>query len=176
MNRKIKIWLFAGFIFVSLLGTFLHFLYDISGKSLLAALFSGVNESTWEHMKLLYFPMLIFAFIQSRYFKDYGGFWCVKLIGTLVGLIAIPTIFYTYNGAFGKSPDWLNITIFFISAFIGFLVEFLLLKQNRIQCRYKNVAIVSLCLIGVLFFAFTFYPPKIPLFADPISQGFGISA
>ena len=174
MYRKINVWQFIGFIFVSLLGTFLHFLYDISGKSKLASLVSGVNESTWEHMKLLYFPLLIFAIIQSRYFKDQKAFWCIKLIGTISGLLAIPTIFYTYNGAIGKSPDWLNITIFFVSAALTFYIESILFTRDEIKCRYQKIALLLICAIALLFFVFTFNPPRIPLFKDPISQGFGI--
>ena len=123
MNRKLKAWLFFGFIFVSLLGTFLHFLYDISGKSLLAALFSGVNESTWEHMKLLFWPLFLFALVQRPFFREQKNYWCVKLMEILLGLLLIPVLFYTYNGAFGKSPDWVNIAIFYVSAAVVFLFE-----------------------------------------------------
>ena len=78
MKRDISLWQLGGFSFTALAGTLLHFLYDLTGESVLAAPFSGVNESTWEHMKLLYFPLLIFALIQSRFFKERKGFWCIK--------------------------------------------------------------------------------------------------
>ena len=78
MKPNISLWQFAGFSLSSLFGTILHFLYDWTDKSLLIAPFSGVNESTWEHMKLLFFPLFIFALIQSRFFKDYKNFWCIK--------------------------------------------------------------------------------------------------
>ena len=131
MKRNISLWQFLGFGVASLGGTLLHFIYDWTNESPFAALFSGVNESTWEHMKLLFFPLFVFAVVQSFFFKEYDNFWCVKLIGTLSGLISIPILFYTYNGAFGKSPDWLNITIFFISAAITFLVETRLFKKEK---------------------------------------------
>jgi hypothetical protein len=94
-----------GYAITSLGGTILHFLYDWSGKSRLVAVFSGVNESTWEHMKLLFWPMFLFAIAESFFFKDVADFWCIKLKGTLLGLALIPIIFYTYNGVVGKSPD-----------------------------------------------------------------------
>ena len=108
MKRSIGLWQFVGFAVTSFLGTALHFLYDLLGKSVFIAPFSGVNESTWEHMKLLFWPMLVFAITESFFFQDRENFWCVKLRGILLGLILIPVIFYTYNGAVGKSPDWLN--------------------------------------------------------------------
>ena len=64
MIRSISYWQVAGFLFASILGTFLHFLFDLSGQSVIAAIFSAVNESIWEHMKLIYCPMLLFALIE----------------------------------------------------------------------------------------------------------------
>ena len=86
MKRSITLWQFFGFAVVSLLGTLLHFLYDWTGENIFAAPFSGVNESTWEHMKLLYWPLLLFAVIQSFFFRDVKSFWCIKLYGTLSGI------------------------------------------------------------------------------------------
>ena len=114
MKRSIRLWQLLGFGVTALGGTLLHFLYDWTEKSAWIAPFSGVNESTWEHMKLLFWPTFLFAVMQSLFFKERSDFWCVKLAGTLLGLTLIPVLFYTYNGVIGKSPDWLNITIFFI--------------------------------------------------------------
>ena len=77
MKRNIHLWQLMGFAVVSLGGTLLHFLYDWTGQSVLAAPFSGVNESTWEHMKLLYVPLFLYALVQSYFFREYKNFWCV---------------------------------------------------------------------------------------------------
>ena len=74
--------------------------------------FSGVNESTWEHMKLLFWPLFFFALVQRPFFREQKNYWCVKLAEILLGLLLIPVLFYTYNGAFEQSPDWVNIAIF----------------------------------------------------------------
>ena len=174
MKKNINLWQLMGFAITSLGGTLLHFLYDWTNKNTVAALFSGVNESTWEHMKLLFFPMFIFALIQSRFSKDFPGFWCIKLRGTLLGLILIPVIFYTYNGVIGKSPDWINIAIFFISAAVAYIYEARLFKKD-FQCKFSKHSFVILCLFAILFFVFTFYPPQIPLFQDPVTKLYGIN-
>lgn len=175
MKRNLSLWQFAGFSLSTLLGTLLHFLYDWSGKNIATAPISGVNESTWEHMKLLFFPLFLFALIQSCFFKEYPHFWCIKLRGILTGLIAIPVLFYTYNGVFGKSPDWVNISIFFVAAAIAFLKEWKLFRQHTSPCRHEKVALLTLCLIGGLFILFTFLTPPIPLFQDPLTGNYGIS-
>ena len=175
MKRDLLLWQFGGFVFAAVGGTLLHFLYGWAGESALIAPFSAVNESTWEHMKLLFFPLFIFALIQSRFFKNYGNFWCVKLAGILVGLLLIPVLFYTANGAFGRTPDWVNISIFFISAAATFLLETRLFKREIFECKVPWAALILICLIGVLFAVFTFAPPSIPLFQDPLTKTYGLN-
>ena len=174
MKKDLLLWQYAGFVFTSAAGTLLHFLYDWTGGSLLSAPFSAVNESTWEHMKLMYFPMLIFALIQSRFFRERKDFWCVKLAGIVTGLTLIPVLFYTLGGVFGATPDWVNIAIFFISAAIAFIVEARLFERDSTPCRASYLALAAIILIGVLFVVFTFATPQIPLFLDPISGSYGV--
>ena len=163
-----------GFGVTSLGGTLLHFLYDWLGEASWIAPFSGVNESTWEHMKLLFFPMLLYALFQRLFFKDREDFLCVKLRGILLGLLMIPVLFYTYNGAIGKSPDWINITIFFISAAIAYLYETRLFHHETTVCRSPRRALTLLCIIALLFVVFTFRAPQLGIFQDPLTGGYGI--
>ena len=174
MKRNMSLWQLMGFAVTSLGGTLLHFLYDWTNQSLWAAPFSGVNESTWEHMKLLYFPLFLFAIVQSRFFRDRRDFFCVKLRGILLGLTLIPVLFYTLNGVFGKTPDWVNIAIFFISAAAVYWMENRWFQNRHAACRYPHLAFAVICLIGILFVLFTFYPPAIPLFEDPVTGGYGL--
>ena len=174
MKRSIGMWQLMGFAVTALGGTLLHFLYDWTGGAIWIAPFSGVNESTWEHMKLLFWPMLIYAVIQSIFFRDIRVFWCVKLRGIMLGLTLIPIIFYTYNGVIGKSPDWVNIAIFFVSAAAAFILENRLFNTEDLFCRSKKLSIVALSVTALLFIIFTFYTPKLGIFRDPISGSFGI--
>ena len=166
MKQASSLWQAAGFALTTLGGTLLHFLYDWTGESILAAPFSGVNESTWEHMKLLFWPLFLFALVQRPFFRHQENYWCVKLAEILLGLALIPVLFYTYNGAFGRSPDWLNITIFYICAAVVFLFEWWAFKTDRLPCKHPRLAFAAILLIGVLFVVFTFAPPQIPLFQE----------
>ncbi len=173
-RKNIGIWQFVGFGIVSLLGTILHFLYEWTDSNF-AALFSGVNESTWEHMKLLFFPLFLYALAESLFIgKAFDNFWCVKLCGTLLGLITIPTVFYTLRGIFGSTPDWINITIFFLSTAVCFIYETKEFSKENAPCKYEKLAFSAMCLIALMFFVFTFKTPKIPLFKDPTDGSFGI--
>lgn len=163
MKQRSILWQAVGFAAVTFVGTILHFLYDWTGGSILVAPFSGVNESTWEHMKLLFWPLFLFALVQLLFFKGQENYWCVKLAGIVLGLVLIPVLFYTYNGVFGKSPDWINIAVFYITALMVFLFEWWAFKNDHLQCKYPRFAVAVICLIGVLFVMFTFIPPQIPL-------------
>ena len=174
MKRSIGLWELVGFGVTALGGTVLHFLYEWLGNAAWIAPFSGVNESTWEHMKLLFWPMLIFAAVQSFFFRDREEFWCVKLRGIILGLVLIPVLFYSYNGVIGKSPDWINIAIFFISAAVVFIYETVQFNRGKITCKNSKIAITVLCIIAFLFVIFTFFTPEINLFKDPLTGSYGI--
>ena len=174
MKRSIGLWELMGFAVTSLAGTLLHFLYEWLGDAAWIAPFSGVNESTWEHMKLLFWPMLLYAVVQGFFFRDRQAFWCVKLRGILLGLALIPILFYTYNGVIGKSPDWINIVIFFLSAGAAYVYETRQFIRGTMPCKHPKRAIVLLCLIAAMFVIFTFKTPQIGIFKDPLTGVYGI--
>ena len=87
MGGRVARWQLGGFLFVCAAGTALHFLYQWSGESVAAAPFAAVNESVWEHMKLLFWPMLLWAGAERAVLGGYSrGFWPAKALGTLLGL------------------------------------------------------------------------------------------
>ena len=91
--KKLNVFTAAGGIFVLLLGTAAHFFYDLSGENFLVGMFSPINESTWEHMKLAFFPMLLFS-VGAQFFlgKEYSGAAAAALCGTLLSTVLIPVI------------------------------------------------------------------------------------
>ena len=174
MKRSTFVLALWGFAITALLGTLLHYLYDWTGESVWVAPFSGVNESTFEHMKLLFWPMLLFALASFPLFGKRSDFWCVTLRAITLGLLLIPVLFYTYNGAVGKSPDWLNISFFFLSAAGAYFYVWRRFQKAERGCRLPWVAILLLIFISLFFVLFTFYPPKLGLFLDPVTGKYGI--
>lgn len=167
----------AGFVFTGVLGTLLHFLFDWTGGNSIAALFSAVNESIWEHLKLLFYPMVAVALTEYCFWgRGTESFWCVKLTGILTGLALIPLIYYTYTGILGVNADWFNIAIFFLSAAAAYRLETALFQSNRRCLITEPMAVFLLLLMILLFTALTFVTPKIPLFRDPLTGTYGFSA
>ena len=171
---KIKTWQFITVIICIILGIFLHFTYEGSGENKLVGLFSAVNESTWEHLKLIYYPTVLIGIIG--YFiieKKTNNYWLAQTIGIIVAITFIVTFFYTYRGVLGKNIDALNIGSFFVAVILGEFVTYKILKFRKTY----NAEIVSIIFLVILFFSFilyTFYPPQIPLFENPISGDYGI--
>ena len=174
MKKTIPYWQMGGFIFTAITGTLLHFLFDWTGENTVIALFSAVNESIWEHLKLLFYPMVTVAVIQYFFWgKKFDSFWCIKLLGILIGLVLIPVVYYTYTGILGVKADWFNITIFFIAAAVVFWTETKLFQREYV-CRIGSpLAIIIICLLAVVFTILTFMPPHIPFFQDPITGTYG---
>ena len=175
MRRKLFFWELAGLVWTAAAGTLLHFLYGWSGESAAAALISAVNESTWEHMKLLFVPVFLFTMIQIGFL---GKFWpnllAVRAISVLTGLLLIPVLFYTYSGILGYSLPWVNITIFYLSALAAFALDHRLLRRGRFDAPWQQImGLAVLWGLAFLFVWCTFRPPQLGLWQDPVTGQFG---
>lgn len=164
---------FFSTIFIMLLGTLLHFTFNLSNKNSFVGIFSAVNESTWEHLKILFFPMLLTTIVGYFYTKKYiDNYVCSKTIGILVALSFIIIFFYTYTGIIGKNIPILDISSFYFAILLG---QYYTLKKIDINysCN-KSISIILLFILFICFIIFTFTPPHIGIFKDPISKTYGI--
>lgn len=167
MNRKkIRNFQIFSIIFTLILGTLLHFTYDWSGQNSFIGSFSAINESVWEHLKLLYFPMLLTTIIGLFYFgKSIPNFLCSKTIGILVALSFTVIFFYTYTGILGTNVAIIDISSFFIATILGEFVSYVLI-MNHFKCN-NILAVIVLIILLLCFIIFTYFPPDLGLFKDP---------
>ena len=175
-KKKILKFQIFSVIFTWILGTILHFLYEWSGDNKIIASFSAVNESTWEHLKLVFFPMLITTIIGFLVIgKDNKKFWCAKTIGIILAMSFIIVFFYTYTGIIGTNFAILDIGSFFVAVILGEYAAYKIMtnEEYKLKCN-KKIAVIGLICILLCFIIFTYLPPHIGLFKDPISNGYGI--
>ncbi len=167
-----------GFAVNCICGVLLHFAYALSGKNKAVAVLSAVNESTWEHMKLLFVPAFLYSLVQYFFFKNIDDYLCVRLRSIAIGLLLIPVLFYTYNGVIGKSPGWVNIGVFIVSCAVMYIYEAKVFATARIcdNAFCSHACFCVLCILAVLFVIFTFAPPHIGIFKDPVTGGYGVGA
>lgn len=173
-NTKIKYYQIASAILVCILGTLLHFTYKFFGENNFLASFSAVNESVWEHLKLLFFPMLLTTIIGYFYIgKNEPNFLCAKTLGIVTSMLFIIIFFYTYTGIIGKSILFIDIASFFVAVILAEYLSYNLIIRN-FECNHITVIIIlSVILIG--FIVFTYFPPKIEIFRDPVTNQYGIT-
>lgn len=175
MRKRFDIWTWAGFFTAAVLGTLGHFAYDWNGKSLPVGAFCAVNESTWEHMKLLFFPVLLFTAVQLC-LRWESGLLAARAVSTTAGLVAIPALFYTYSGVLGRTVDWVNILIFYVADAALFGLDSRLRRSGHFRAPWLQTAgALWLWLLAFLFVWWTFRPPHIGLFLDPVTGQYGIA-
>ena len=175
MNKKLFKYEIIGFIFVSVLGTLSHFLYEWLNESKIIALFCPVNESVWEHSKLLFFPYLIWAIAEYFLLNKQENFFSSKIKGVLCGMVFIVSFFYTYSGITGKISTFIDILSFFIGTAISFIISYIMMRNSKRGSKIGEIISVILFIsISITFFLFTFVPPLIPLFEDPQKFTYGI--
>ena len=112
--------------------------------------------------------------MQAPFFRERADFWDIKLRGVLIGIGLIPLLFYTYNGVIGKSPDWVNVTIFFVAAAAAYIYEAKRMRVGDPSPMDRRIAIALLCLTGAAFIVFTFLAPRLEIFRDPLTGKHGI--
>ncbi len=178
MRKRLFYWELAGFLWTVAAGVLLHFTYDWSGQQALVAAFSAVNESTWEHMKLLFFPMFFFSLVQVCFLgRNYPNFPAVRCVSTLLGLMLIPTLYYTYTGILGYHLIWADMAIFFVAALGAFWLDFYLLETGRLSRMWQQVVgLLVLWGLAALFVWCTFHPPWLGLWLDAQTGRYGVSA
>ena len=163
-----------GFVFTSLVGTLLHFLPDLVSNNFVYLL-APTNESVWEHLKLLFYPYLIF--MAAEYFaygKDTQGFLGAKVRGVLAGEAVIVAVHYIVSGIMGRDIMWVDIALFFVGTAVAYILPYLMIKRG-VSKRYSTITAAALFIFQiVLFSVFTFMPPEIGLFLDPESGTYGI--
>lgn len=165
--NKLKHYTILGILFVIIAGTLSHFVYEWSGNNFILGFFFPVNESTWEHMKLCFFPMLLYSCFMNRKLK--GDYPCVTsslLFGVLLGTFLIPIIFYTYSGILGQNYIFFDIAIFIISVLLAFIAVYRLSLSCVLDSFLFWLATLAF-LTAICFLVFTYYPPCIGLFAVP---------
>jgi ABC-type Na+ efflux pump permease subunit len=156
-------------VIVSVVGTLLHFVYDWSGSNAIVGIFGAVNESTWEHLKLLFWPMSTLTIVEYfMFYKNSTGFLLSRALATIIGMSFIVTMYYTVTGVVGKNIDAFNISLYFVSVILTFFLSKIFIKNKTFEQKNSNtIAAIVFFIFAVLFIVFTNNPPQIGIFREP---------
>lgn len=176
MNKKLYRTLSViGVPVIYLIATALHFFYDLSNGSVLSILFSAVNESVWEHVKIFAVGFVIWTFVELLWTKPpFKKFITAKTLSLYFLSLSIIVFFYSYTTVVGEPILAVDLISSFIFVVLTQYISYRLVVSDNNISDYFAVAIMLLMLFFVMFFSFTLFPPKIDLFKDPVTGMYGI--
>lgn len=159
------------FIVISVIGVLSHFLYEWSGANHYIGYISAVNESTWEHLKIFFFPFLYLTVIEvilCRFHKLHrnnpADYLSARLLGMLNGMTFIVVSFYVFWGISGKLIDVINISLYFVGVIIALYMENRAYRRPPVFSTYAALLIISFFFL--CFVLFTYHAPELGLFYD----------
>ncbi len=175
IKKKAETTLFFSFIISVILGTLFHFAFEYTGGNQILGAFVPVNESIWEHLKLILLPSIIVGimeyFIFGKYFSGYFG---AKGIATVIGMLFVLVGYYTYSGILGTDFAIANILLFIGGTALTSILTYLFTFKSNFNDTVSIIGILIITVLLIAFMTFTFNPPMLELFRDPLSGDFGI--
>ncbi|MFX1281181.1 MAG: DUF6512 family protein [Promethearchaeota archaeon] len=174
-KNKVLLWEVVGIFFVSILGAMFHFVFEWLGHWEPIGGFFPVNESVWEHLKLPFWPLLIFGLIEYNFIKEESENLLIgKAVAALISIATILIVFYSYTTIFGIELLVVDILSFIAGVVIGQLVSYKILIKSKMPKIFSYISWIFIVTLGLIFFLFTYIPPQIPIFQDSETGLYGI--
>ncbi len=170
-KSKLLIWEIGCVFWVCSAGSLLHFAFELSDYWRPLALIAAVNESSWEHTKMYFWPGLVFALVQYTYTRDIANnYWLGKAAALAITPLAIFAIYFSYMGFITATdrqaslPTMLGIMVFGIS--LGQAASYKILTSEPLAAGLRRLAAPTFALLIAMFSTLTYFPPKIFLFEN----------
>ena len=153
----------------------LHFLYD-KFPCFITSIIAPVNESIWEHMKILFTSILFSGIIQKIIVKvKHLPYKNICISNIIAAASSIPIFLIIYLPIYYLIGEVLFVTIFimFVVIVISQIITLCIINIKK-DLKMENLAILFTIIIYILFGLLTYFPPEITLFKDPITLTYGI--
>ena len=151
-----------------------HFVYDLI-PNFITAIFFPVNESIWEHMKIIFgviiFGSLISLILMEKFKIKYNNFYVEIIIKAILGVIFYLAIFIPLYNIFGENM-FISITLMLITYIVMEFIGYKILLLDELDIKILPIILIVLCYI--LFALLTFYPPHNTIFFDESKLIYGI--
>lgn len=168
-------WELIGIVVISILGSALHFAFEWSGEWPPMGIIAAVNESVFEHLKLTFWPSVIYAAITYKLLrKSTNNFIVAKTAAVYVMPVAIIILFYAYTTITGTENLIVDIAIFIVAVVLGQLSSYKILTSHQLLPKLWWLFLALIIILGFIYGLFTFYPPHVPFFLDPVGGTYGI--
>lgn len=173
--KKLKIIKIIGIFIIFALCFPLHFIYD-KLPNFITAIFAPVNESIWEHMKLIFTSYLIYSLIENIIIKrkdiQVNNYLLQTFIVPIIGIIIYLIIFIPLYNIFGENM-FISLSLLFLVIALEEFISYKLLLSNNIPCG-NIIGIMGIILTYIIFTILTYYPPQSSIFYDTKTEQYGI--
>lgn len=175
-NRRLLLLTSAGAVFMTLAGSAMHFVYDWSGQRTIVGLLGPVNESVWEHAKLVFWPPLLwYGFIALSLRQMHS----LELAGAAAMALWFMTVFqttfyYAYAAVTRGDVFVMDLVDFVLTVVLGQMMFYRLARRLHCTRTGRAAAVISIMALAVVFIVFTLRPPHIPLFMDAPTRTYGL--
>lgn len=164
----------VGILFISMIGTISHFLYDLTNHNRIMALFVAVNESIWEHIKIALTPTFLWSIVLLFMYGSYPNFWLSQLLSAVTILFLIPLLFFGYKIIAKRSILAIDVTIFYIAIIVSQIIGYYILNLPEAFKLVEYLSIIFFFVIFSIYLLGTIMPPNNKIFVDPITNKKGI--
>ena len=160
------------FFVIGFLGTIGHFLYEWTSDNKFVGYFFSTNESTWEHLKLLFFPTIFYSVFEFFITKEKPqNYIAAVVISVICGMLTIVTLFYTVSSVLGYNVDFINIAIYYIGIIAMLIKKTKLLKTTKFSGNISHWMFFGLgIIIAITFIFWSYNPPSLGIFTPPITN------
>lgn len=173
MNNKKVLFIETITIFLSMF--LFHNIYNWFPNFLTASFFP-VNESLFEHLKLMFTTQIIISLIIYLILKlkkiKFSNYLLGLLISTIVTISLFFLIYLPIYNRFGENL-FLTMSIYLITLIIGNIIFYLISKRKH-EFLLNLISLVIISIIAVILIYFTFNPLKNDFFFDSIEEIYGI--
>lgn len=146
-------------------GAALHFLYDAVPNPL-TALISPINESVWEHLKLLFWPMLLTAVWLTQNTPERYALWSGIFVAELLMPLFLLGVYYLLQCGFGVVSLPLDIALYAVTVSLGYLTAYLIFRGKKLE-RAACWLLLPVIFYGASLILFTFAAPQLAIFIPP---------
>lgn len=172
--RRIVAFEAVGVMVITLLGSALHFAYAWSGQSGWVAIFAAINESVWEHLKLAFWPAVLWSLVGALTIRpDVHNFWAGRAIAVTLPPVLITGGYYGYTTLLGHHLLLADLVLFGLSILVGQLAALTVYKLPDMGRGPTTLALVIIAVECLAFGSLSFFPPDLALFTDPSASRAG---
>ena len=174
-QRNLLKWELNGIWVIFLLGSLFHFMFEITDSYAAAGAFFPVNESVFEHLKLTFWPSIIWWAFSYPFLKAVtNNFMISRAVALLIMPIVTLALFYGYTRLSGWENVFVDILIFLLSVAAGQMAAYWLARRNPLPLWLTGLSVILIFALGFWYVFFTYYPPHVSIFIDSNTDSYGI--